>query len=146
MTLLSDQIEHIFAPDGLLAETLPDYEVRTGQQQMAFSVAQNLEAADQPSLPYAAHAFRARMLAVEAETGIGKTLAYLIPAALSGQKVIVSTGTLNLQEQILQKEIPFIKKHIVPELKAVCVKGRQNYACLFRAKQLLSADQLLLFA
>jgi len=146
LTALIDQIEHIFAPDGPLAETLPGYEVRTGQLQMSLNVAQNLEPAPLPHPPSTECEFRARMLAVEAETGIGKTLAYLIPAAISGQKIIVSTGTLNLQEQILHKEIPFIKKHIVPELKVVCVKGRQNYACMSRAKQLLSTNQQLLFA
>jgi len=88
---------------------------------------------------------KAQMLAVEAETGIGKTLAYLVPAVLSGQKVVVSTGTLNLQEQILNKEIPLIRRYISPELKAECVKGRQNYLCLYRAKQFLSEPQMRLF-
>lgn len=86
------------------------------------------------------------LLAVEAGTGIGKTLAYLIPAALSGRKIVVSTGTLNLQDQILDKEIPFIIEHIDPELKALCVKGRQNYLCLYRFRQLASSRQLQMFA
>jgi ATP-dependent DNA helicase DinG len=146
LTALTDEIEHIFAAAGPLAKTLPGYELRTGQLQMSLHVALTLEAANRPLPPSAESSHQAQMLAVEAETGIGKTLAYLIPAALSGQKIIVSTGTLNLQEQILNKEIPFIKKYIAPALKVVCVKGRQNYVCLFRAKQLLSANQHLLFS
>ncbi|MDH3359962.1 MAG: ATP-dependent DNA helicase, partial [Desulfobulbaceae bacterium] len=85
------------------------------------------------------------MLAVEAETGIGKTLAYLIPAVLSQQKVIISTGTRNLQDQILNKEIPFIIEHIDPDCSALCVKGRQNYLCRNRWQKLSSASQMHLF-
>lgn len=86
------------------------------------------------------------MLAVEAETGIGKTLAYLIPAVLSRQKVIISTGTRTLQDQILNKEIPFITEHIDPDCSALCVKGRQNYLCRNRWQKLSSASQMHLFA
>ncbi len=107
---------------------------------MAKAVAMNLELPADTSCQV-----KAQMLAVEAETGIGKTLAYLVPAVLSGQKIVVSTGTLNLQEQILNKEIPLIRRHVFPELKAECVKGRQNYLCLYRAKQFLSAPQMQLF-
>jgi ATP-dependent DNA helicase DinG len=85
-------------------------------------------------------------LVVEAETGIGKTLAYLIPAVLSGQKIVISTNTLNLQEQILKSEIPFIQEHIDPELTALCVKGRQNYLCLYRWQQFALHPQLEMFA
>lgn len=134
-----ESIEHIFQPQGLLAQALPDYESRPGQLSMARAVAQTL---DSPGdvLPE-----RAAMLAVEAETGIGKTLAYLIPAVVGGRKIVISTGTLNLQEQILDKEIPLIQRHIKADLKVVCVKGRRNYACLFRAKQFLTNPQMLLF-
>ncbi len=134
-----ENIEHIFQPRGLLAQALPDYESRPGQLAMACAVARTLESPGD-SLPE-----RAEMLAVEAETGIGKTLAYLIPAVVGGRKVVISTGTLNLQEQILDKEIPLIQRHIKADLKVVCVKGRRNYACLFRAKQFLASPQLLLF-
>jgi ATP-dependent DNA helicase DinG len=81
------------------------------------------------------------ILAAEAETGIGKTLAYLVPAVLSGQKMVVSTGTLNLQDQILRKEIPFLRARIDPELTALCIKGRQNYLCLYRWRQHLAGRQ-----
>ncbi len=134
-----ESVEHIFQPQGLLAQALAGYESRPGQLAMARAVARILDGHDD-SLPE-----RAEMLAVEAETGIGKTLAYLIPAVVRGRKVVVSTGTLNLQEQILDKEIPLIQRHIKADVKVVCVKGRRNYACLFRAKQFLSSPQLLLF-
>ncbi len=81
-------------------------------------------------------------LVVEAETGLGKTLAYLIPAVISGKRVVVSTHTRNLQDQILHKEIPLILAHIDPSLNALCVKGRQNYLCLYRWHQLLAAQPL----
>ncbi len=134
---LVEQTTDIFAPGGILSNTLPGHEARPGQLEMAAAVAASF-AGDELDL-------QNHMLAVEAETGIGKTLAYLVPAALSGQKVIISTGTLNLQEQILKKEIPFIKKHIVPDLTALCVKGRQNYLCLYRWHQLYNSAQLPLF-
>lgn len=134
---LEDKTEEVFSPAGLLAHSLPDYEPRTGQRDMALAVAAVL--ADQSATGLG------RKLAVEAETGIGKTLAYLVPAALSGRKVVISTGTLNLQEQILEKEIPFIRKHISPELTALCVKGRQNYLCLHRWFQMGVSSRLPYF-
>ncbi|MEN8231293.1 MAG: ATP-dependent DNA helicase [Thermodesulfobacteriota bacterium] len=85
-------------------------------------------------------------LVVEAETGIGKTLAYLIPAVLSRQKIIISTNTLNLQEQILSDAIPFIQQNIDPQLSALCVKGRQNYLCLYRWQQFAVHPQFEMFA
>src|SRR5947209_10579139 len=69
-----------------------------------------------------------RHLVVEAGTGTGKTLAYLVPAALSGKRVVISTGTKNLQEQIFYKDIPFLDKHL-GKLSACYMKGRANYAC-----------------
>lgn len=70
-----------------------------------------------------------RHLIVEAGTGTGKTLAYLVPAILAGQRVVVSTGTKNLQEQIFFKDIPFLEHHIGAKLRACYMKGRSNYAC-----------------
>lgn len=87
----------------------------------------------------------ARLLLAEAGTGTGKTLAYLIPAILSGRRVVISTNTINLQEQILAKEIPFIRRYLVPGLKALCVKGRQNYLCLYRWHQMQVNPQMRLF-
>ena len=133
-------IDAIFDRHGTLARTLEGYEVRESQIHMARTVLDTLED-DSTRAGNLAH-----MLVAEAETGIGKTLAYLVPAVLSGQKVVVSTGTLNLQEQILKKDIPFIRQHIKADLKAICVKGRQNYACYNRCQHLLSSPQTLLFS
>ncbi len=123
-------MENIFSPEGLLANYLEGYEPRPGQLEMAQAVFTALEESQQDLFKKSA-----TCLIVEAETGLGKTLAYLVPAATSGRKIVVSTNTRNLQDQILQREIPFIKEHIAPDLKALCVKGRQNYLCLYRYKQ-----------
>ena len=138
---LSTEINKIFTPDGVLARKLPGYESRPGQLAMAEAVALVLEDDRQHDIQEQ----MGRKLAVEAETGIGKTLAYLVPAVLSGQKIIISTNTLNLQDQILNKEIPFIRENIAPDLSALCVKGRRNYLCLYRWKQLFASPQLNLF-
>ncbi len=130
------ELSGIFGPGGLLAQRLPDYEYRPGQLELAEAVWRNLSG---PAAGAGA------LLAAEAGTGIGKTLAYLVPAALSGRRVVISTGTLNLQDQILHKEIPFIREHLDPELTAMCVKGRQNYLCLYRWQQVAVAPQKKLF-
>ena len=70
-----------------------------------------------------------RHLIVEAGTGTGKTLAYLVPALLSGKRIVVSTGTKNLQEQLFFKDVPFLQKHFPRPLKVCYMKGRNNYAC-----------------
>ncbi len=124
----------IFGARGILARHLAGYEPRPGQQEMAEAVAAALVEPEQ-----------APCLVVEAETGLGKTLAYLVPAVLSGRRVVVSTNTRNLQDQILQREIPFIQQYIDPSLQALCVKGRQNYLCLYRWRQHVAARQAKLF-
>jgi len=130
------ELNRIFGPDGLLARRLQGYEFRPGQLELALAVWRNLTG---PAAGSGA------LLAAEAGTGIGKTLAYLVPAALSGRRVVISTGTLNLQDQILHKEIPFIREHLDPELTAMCVKGRQNYLCLYRWQQVAAAPRKKLF-
>ncbi|GAB4340290.1 MAG: ATP-dependent DNA helicase [Desulfobulbaceae bacterium] len=116
-------MEEVFGPGGILSRHLDGYELRPGQLEMARAVHRVL--ADPLG----------DRLVVEAETGLGKTLAYLVPAVLCGRKVVVSTNTRNLQDQILAGEIPFIRKYIYPGLQAMCVKGRQNYLCLHRWHQ-----------
>jgi ATP-dependent DNA helicase DinG len=132
-------MDKFFGPDGLLAGGLAPYQFRPGQLEMARAVAQLLAEGGEVVPDQAA------CLVIEAETGLGKTLAYLIPAVLSGNRVVVSTNTRNLQDQILQREIPLIQQHIDPELKALCVKGRQNYLCLYRWHQTRTDDQADLF-
>jgi len=108
-----------FAPGGVLARTHPAYEFRRGQLQMAQAVGQALE--------------EKRHLIVEAGTGTGKTLAYLVPVLRSGKRVIISTGTKNLQEQLLYKDVPFLQQAIFPQgegtLNVCYMKGRNNYLC-----------------
>ena len=93
-------IKEIFACDGTLSANLKGFEPRKGQQQMAEAVSGALAAEQDDDNTHAS------VLLVEAETGIGKTLAYLVPALLSGRRVVISTATITLQDQILKKEIP----------------------------------------
>ncbi len=107
-------LDKIFGPQGWLARNHPKYEYRHGQLEMAEAVESALE--------------NRQHLIVEAGTGTGKTLAYLVPIIRSGQRVVISTGTKNLQEQVFFKDIPFLKK-LFPEIRATLMKGRQNYLC-----------------
>jgi ATP-dependent DNA helicase DinG len=115
---LGDRVDAIFSLDGPLAQTLVAFEPRDGQRRMAAAVADTLEDGG--------------VLLVEAGTGTGKTLAYLVPAILSGQRVIVSTGTKNLQEQIFTKDLPLLARVLPVSFTATCMKGRGNYLCLQR--------------
>jgi ATP-dependent DNA helicase DinG len=109
------KVRQIFARRGLLAQTHPNYEYRPGQLEMAEAVESAL--ADR------------RSLIVEAGTGTGKTLAYLAPAIISGKKVVISTGTKNLQEQLFFKDIPFLERMFDQRLAVCYMKGRRNYLC-----------------
>jgi ATP-dependent DNA helicase DinG len=111
-------VDAAFADDGVLARSIADYEPRPGQRQMAAAVAGTIEAGG--------------TLLAEAGTGTGKTLAYLIPAILSGQRVLVSTGTKNLQEQILLKDVPALGRALGRPFTTTLMKGRANYLCLHR--------------
>jgi len=113
-------LHQFFAPGGVLSRTHSAYEFRRGQLQMAQAVEQAME--------------EKRHLIVEAGTGTGKTLAYLLPVIRSGKRVIISTGTKNLQEQLFYKDIPFLEKALFgesgPGRLSVCyMKGRNNYLC-----------------
>ncbi|MBI4510373.1 MAG: ATP-dependent DNA helicase [Deltaproteobacteria bacterium] len=111
-------LDEILQPGGILAGALPGYEQRPQQLKMAHAVLSTLE--------------EGGTLLVEAGTGTGKTLAYLIPAILSGKKVVVSTGTRNLQEQIFEKDIPLLRRHLDMPFDAALLKGISNYACARR--------------
>jgi ATP-dependent DNA helicase DinG len=104
-----------FAPRGALSEWHPNYEFRPGQLEMAEAVESAID--------------ERKHLLVEAGTGTGKSLAYLVPAILSGKRVVVSTGTKNLQEQLFFKDIPFLQQHFANQLRVCYMKGRSNYAC-----------------
>ena len=118
----------LLLPEGPLAAAFPEYEHRESQLQMLLAVAQILE--------------RGGRLVVEAGTGTGKSIAYLIPAlgrALAqGEKVIVSTATHTLQEQLLTKDLPFLKQWLPWDFEAVLLKGRSNYLSLRRWRRYLA--------
>src|SRR6202046_2403734 len=118
-------IEDIFGAGGLLEKSHPGYEFRSSQLEMAKMMDE---------------AFQKRQHAIiEAGTGTGKTLAYLIPAIRSGRRVVVSTATKSLQEQLFNKDVPFLQKHFAPNLKVALMKGRNNFLC--RHKVNLMATQ-----
>jgi ATP-dependent DNA helicase DinG len=129
---LESQVEEIFSPDGVLSGA-KNFEYRPQQQQMAIAVARALEASDH--------------LIVEAGTGVGKSLAYLIPAILFAvakkKKAVISTQTINLQEQLIGKDLPMLERILPVSFDFTMLKGRQNYLCtrrLVRAMQ--QADHL----
>ncbi len=113
------ELERWYAPGGLLAAHLKDYEHREEQSRMAFAVAEAFN--------------EDRVAVIEAGTGTGKSLAYLLPALLwavrNRERVVISTNTINLQEQLTKKDLPFLRKHCGHEFRAVLVKGRGNYLC-----------------
>lgn len=108
----------MFADDGPLTRAVPDFEPRPGQRAMAAAVADVFE--------------RGGVLLAEAGTGTGKTLAYLVPAILSGHRVLISTGTKNLQEQVYAKDLPLLQQALGLRVTATCMKGRGNYLCRHR--------------
>ena len=115
---LAQRTLEVFASGGPLARGLPGFEAREGQLQMAAAVADVFSDGG--------------VLLAEAGTGTGKTLAYLIPAILSGKRVLVSTGTKNLQEQIYFKDLPLLREALPVNFSATYMKGRGNYLCLHR--------------
>src|SRR5437870_8947440 len=127
-----ERIRTIFSENGRLSKA-KNFEFRPQQQEMAAAVARALE--------------EERHLVVEAGTGVGKSLAYLAPAILFARaqhkKAVVSTHTINLQEQLLYKDIPILKKILPVEFEAALVKGRQNYLCPRRLDRALQIAQEL---
>src|SRR5689334_9902495 len=125
-------MQEVFGPEGLIASTHPEYEHRPGQIKMAEAVLRAFE--------------QRRHLIVEAGTGTGKTLAYLVPAIAaacgSGARIVISTGTKNLQEQLMDKDIPFLQEILPAKFRAAVMKGRNNFACLYRVKRAESTPVL----
>jgi ATP-dependent DNA helicase DinG len=122
-------MREVFGPGGLLERSMiGGYEHRVAQLEMAEMVHD---------------AFQTRHHAiVEAGTGTGKTLAYLLPAICSGRRVVISTATKSLQEQLYQKDIPFLKKHFAPNLKVAVMKGRANFLCRSKLHQMADSPML----
>jgi ATP-dependent DNA helicase DinG len=127
------ELKEIFGTDGLIAHQLKNYEFRIQQSEMAEVVSK--------AFSDSAH------LIIEAGTGVGKSFAYLIPAIdfaiTKSERVVVSTNTISLQEQLINKDIPFLQEILPYEFKAVLVKGRSNYLCMRRMENLMAYEREL---
>ncbi len=120
-------LEDVFGPRGPLARTLSGFTPRRSQLAMATRVARALE--------------NRAPLVVEAGTGTGKTFAYLVPALLSGRRVLISTGTRTLQDQLFSKDLPLVAGAIGVPARVALLKGRSNYLCSYRLKQLTHQEK-----
>ncbi|MFZ2853923.1 MAG: ATP-dependent DNA helicase [Rhodocyclaceae bacterium] len=126
---MTPSLSEVFSPDGPLAAGIPGYRQRAQQVEMAERIAAALAAN--------------RVLVAEAGTGTGKTYAYLIPALLSGGKIIVSTGTKNLQDQLFSRDIPTVRRVLNSPVKAALLKGRSNYLCHYHLERSLADGRFL---
>ena len=115
MSRLQQHVERYFSEDSPLFEVVDGFKPRPGQQQMAQAVAHAIS--------------QRRTLVVEAGTGTGKTFAYLVPALLSGRRVLISTATKNLQEQLTARDLPRLMAQLAPRGQVLQLKGRENYVC-----------------
>src|SRR5262249_17320846 len=125
VTIEPMSVASILGPGGAVARRLSNYEARPQQLAMADAVAEAIA--------------ERRHLMVEAGTGVGKSFAYLVPAILAAtakkdRRVVVSTHTISLQEQLVRKDIPFLQGVMPEEFRAVLVKGRSNYLSLRRLR------------
>lgn len=121
-------IDGVFAPDGPLARALPGFEPRPGQVQMAQLVERGI--------------LEGVHTIAEAGTGVGKSLAYLVPTIRSGKKVVLSTGTIALQEQLVRKDIPLVQQALDVPLRVTLLKGRGHYLCKQKFERMRS-DRLV---
>jgi ATP-dependent DNA helicase DinG len=126
--------EELFAPGGPIARALPGFEARSGQVQMAQSIERGM--------------LEGLHTIVEAGTGVGKSLAYLVPAVRSGKKVVLSTGTIALQEQLVRKDIPLVERALGVPLRVTLLKGRNHYLCKqkyerMRAERLIASSRTM---
>jgi ATP-dependent DNA helicase DinG len=112
---MTNAIDDVFAPGGPIERTLSGFEARPGQVQMAQLIERGF--------------LEGMHTIVEAGTGVGKSLAYLVPALRSGKKVVISTGTIALQEQLFQKDIPLVSRALDTPARITLVKGRNHYLC-----------------
>ncbi|HUA07889.1 MAG TPA: ATP-dependent DNA helicase [Candidatus Acidoferrales bacterium] len=120
--------EELFAPGGPLARALPGFEARPGQVQMAQSIERGV--------------LEGMHTIVEAGTGVGKSLAYLVPAVRSGKKIVLSTGTIALQEQLVRKDIPLVERALGVPLRVTLLKGRNHYLCKLKYER-MRAERLI---
>ncbi|MDR2244816.1 MAG: ATP-dependent DNA helicase [Burkholderiales bacterium] len=123
---LFSNIAAVFSEEGALAQYLPGFRPRPGQQAMAHAIAETIR--------------ERRCLIAEAGTGTGKTFAYLVPALTGGGKVIISTGTKTLQDQLFERDLPLVRDALKLPLSVALLKGRSNYLCLHRIAQAQHED------
>ena len=116
--MLVHEVQAAFLPDGVLSRTADQFVVRSGQLEMALAVAHAIESAE--------------TLVVEASTGVGKTYSYLVPALLSGERVLVSTATKALQDQLFGRDLPRLVEALGVPVRTALLKGRASYVCLHR--------------
>ncbi len=126
--------EELFAPGGPIARALPGFEARSGQVQMAQSIERGI--------------LEGMHTIVEAGTGVGKSLAYLVPAVRSGKKIVLSTGTIALQEQLVRKDIPLVERALGVPMRVSLLKGRNHYLCKqkyerMRAERLIASSRTM---
>ena len=114
-------LERTFAADGPFAEHVPGFRLRAGQLEMSEAIGEAIE--------------NTAVLVAEAGTGTGKTFAYLVPALLAGGKVIVSTGTKTLQDQLFDRDLPAVRAALASGATIALLKGRANYVCLYRLRR-----------
>ena len=120
MSLL-EQVEQVFASDGILSRTVHEFNARPGQIEMARAIAQTID--------------QGGVLVVEAGTGVGKTFSYLVPALLSGARVLMSTATKTLQDQLFGRDLPQLARALGLPVRTALLKGRGSYLCLHRLEQ-----------
>lgn len=139
--LYTDEVAAILEHGGLFSSVFPNYEFRTQQVEMLRAITESLN--------------NNRHLLIEAGTGTGKSMAYLVPAALwaiqNKTRVVISTNTINLQDQLINKDIPDLRRALGVDLRAVVVKGRSNYLCprrleSFRRHGPQNAEEMRVFA
>jgi ATP-dependent DNA helicase DinG len=128
MVDFSKSLSEAFAPNGALARRLPGFSARESQRAMAQAVGQAIEGKS--------------ALVVEAGTGTGKTFAYVVPALLSGRRVLFSTATKTLQDQLFNKDLPLVRDALGVPVSVALLKGRQNYVCHFHLERALKEARL----
>lgn len=128
-TSATESIDSVFADDGVLARAIPGFRTRAEQIDMAREVARAIE--------------DNAVLVAEAGTGTGKTFAYLVPALLSGAKVIVSTGTKTLQDQLFQRDLPTVRDALTVPVSIALLKGRANYVCHYHLNRAMDDGRFI---
>ena len=120
-------VNRVLGKDGVIGQYIDGFESRESQLGMAQLIDEAIALGESR--------------VIEASTCIGKSFAYLVPAFLNASKVIISTGTRNLQDQLYQKDIPLVRKTIVSSKKTALLKGRSNYACPYRIRKYKTEDR-----